>query len=215
MRSIHVCATCVAIAALGLATLALPNAAMGHDVAAEIEKVRLATLRFNDVKVALAEGYIKPPPGDCVTAAKEGLPPQWGGMGIHYINPKMLKITQVQPRVDGKSTHTDFMHPAILLYEPRADGSLALVGVENLVFLNAWKMAGNQPPPRYAGRNWDTMADNSSTEHDEAHRFEPHYDQHVYFKKMANPKDQLNAFSPSVTCEHFKETAPAGGGQKK
>ncbi len=95
MRSIQVCATGVAIAALGLATLALPNAAMGlvtlalpnsamgHDVAAEIEKVRLATIRFNDVKVAIAEGYIKPPPGDCVTAAKEGLPPKWGGMGIH------------------------------------------------------------------------------------------------------------------------------------
>ena len=44
MRSRQVCATGVAIAAMGLATLALPNAAMGHDVAAEIEKVRLSTL---------------------------------------------------------------------------------------------------------------------------------------------------------------------------
>ncbi len=215
MRSIHVCATGVAIAALGLATLALPNAAMGHDVAAEIEKVRLATMRFNDVKVAIAEGYIKPPPGDCVTAAKEGLPPQWGGMGIHYINPKLLKITQVQPRVDGKSTHTDFKNPAILIYEPRADGSLAFRAVENIVFLNAWKAAGNQSPPRFAGRNWDTMADNSSTEHDEAHRFEPHYDQHVYFKKRTKSKDQLNPFSPSVTCEHHKDAPDQGGEAKK
>ena len=29
----------------------------------------------------------------------------------------MLKITARQPRVDGKSIHTDFMNPAILLYE--------------------------------------------------------------------------------------------------
>lgn len=204
MRSKHAYAIGVAIAALGLAALTVPSTAAAHDVAAEIEKVRVATLKYNDVKTALADGYILPPPGECVSAAHEGLPPQWGAMGLHYINPKMLKITQTQPRVDGQSTHTDFMRPAILLYEPRADGSLALIGVENLVFLNAWKKAGNQAPPSFAGRTWDTMADNASTPEDEAHGFEPHHDQHVYFKKLANAKDQLNPFSPSVRCEHHK-----------
>ena len=100
------------------------------------------------------------------------------------------------------------MHPAILLYAPRADGSMALVGVENLVFLNAWKAAGNQAPPMFAGRIWDTMANNSGTAHDEAHRFEPHHDQHVYFKTSPNPKDRLNPFSPSVDCAHHQ---PAKG----
>ena len=116
----------------------------------------------------------------------------------------MLKITQVEPRVNGESTHTDFMNPAILLYEPQADGSLVLRGVENLVFLHAWKNAGNLAPPTIAGRVWDTMADNTSTPEDEAHLFEPHHDQHVYFKKTADPKDQLKPFSPSVTCKHHK-----------
>jgi hypothetical protein len=151
------------------------------------------------------------PPGDCVTAAKEGLPPAWGGMGIHYINPKMLKIKGSEPKVTGESTHTDFMQPAILLYEPMADGSMKLVGVENLVFLSAWKKAGNQAPPSFAGRSYDTMADDAGTEADEAHHFEPHHDQHVYFAKSANPRDQLNPFNPSVTCEHFKG---AGHGHK-
>ena len=215
MRSNNTCAIGVTIAAMGLAMLTLPTAAAAHDVAAEIEKVRIATQKYNDVKVALAEGYFPAPPGDCISAAHEGLPPQWGAMGIHYINPKMLKITQTRPRVDGKSTHTDFMHPAILLYEPQADGSLALVGVENLVFLNAWKAAGNQAPPSFAGRSWDTMADNASTAKDEAHRFEPHFDLHVYFKKRANPNDQLNPFSPNVTCKHHKKAMPQGGGPKK
>ncbi len=204
MISKHVYAIGAAIAAIGLATIAAPNAATAHDVAAEIEKVRLATLKYNDVKVALAEGYVPAPPGDCVTAAKEGLPPEWGGMGIHYINPKMLKITRTQPRVDGQNTHTDFMKPSILIYEPRADGTLKFVSVENLVFLNAWKAAGNVAPPSFAGQSYHTMADNSSTEADEAHHFEPHYDQHIYFAKSANPSDQLKPFSPSVTCEHFK-----------
>ena len=194
----------VTFAALGLAALSLSNVATAQDVAAEIEKVRQATMKYTDVKVARAEGYVPAPPGDCVDAAHEGLPAHWGGMGIHYINPKKLKITQGQPRVDGKATHTDFMNPSILLYAPRADGSLELVGVANLVFLNAWKSAGNLAPPMFAGRVWDTMADNSSTPEDEAHRFEPHHDQHVYFKKMANAKDQLRPFNPNVSCKHHK-----------
>jgi hypothetical protein len=187
-----------------LAALAVPTAATAQDVAAEIEKVRKATMKYNDIKVALAEGFVLPPPGDCVSAAHEGLPAAWGAMGLHYVNPKMLKITQGKPRVSGESTHTDFMKPAILLYEPQADGSLVLRGVENLVFLHAWKKAGNLAPPIFAGRIWDTMADNTSTPGDEAHGFEPHHDQHVYFKKMANPKQQLMPFSQSVTCKHHK-----------
>lgn len=206
MRSKHVYAIGVA-AAFGLAALAAANTANAHDVAAEIEKVRLATEKYNDVAVALAAGYVPAPPADCVTAAKEGLPPQWGGMGIHYIHPKMLKIKGTQPKVTGDSTHTDFMNPAILLYEPRADGTMKLVGVENLVFLHAWQRAGNQAAPKFAGRSFDTMADNAGTEHDEAHNFEPHMDQHVYFAKSANPSDQLKPFHPSVTCEHFKPVA--------
>lgn len=205
MRFKHVCMTSLTIAALGLAAFALPSAASAHDVAAEIENVQIATKRYTDVKVALAEGYIPAPPGDCISAAHEGLPPQWGAMGIHYINPKVLKITGTKLRVDGKSTHTDFMKPSILLYEPQADGSLTLVGVENLVFMNAWHAAGNSAPPKSIGRIWDTMADNSSTAQDEAHNFEPHHDQHIYFQKMANPKDQLKPFSPNVTCKHHKK----------
>lgn len=204
MRSKYIFAIGAAIAAIGLATIAAPTTATAHDVAAEIEKVRVATLKYNDIKVALAEGYVPAPPGHCITAASEGLPPQWGGMGIHYINPAMLKITGAQPKVHGESTHTDFMKPGILLYEPMADGSMKLVGVENLVFLHAWQQAGNQAPPTFAGRSYDTMADNSGTEQDEAHNFEPHMDQHVYFAKSANPRDQLNPFNPSVTCEHHK-----------
>lgn len=221
MRSNYAYMIGAAIAAAGLIGVTLPTATRAHDtsgqsaatllgaeaVAAEIEKVRLATQKYEDVKVALAEGYVPAPPGDCVTAAKEGLPPAWGGMGIHYINPKMLKIKGAQPRVHGDATHTDFMNPSILLYEPRADGTLKLVGVENLVFLHAWQRAGNQAAPTFAGRHYDTMADSTSTDHDEAHHFEPHMDQHIYFAKSADPRDQLKPFHPSVTCEHFKPTA--------
>lgn len=197
-------AAVIALAAIGLASADLSAAETQNDVAAEIEKVRAATMRFENVEVAKAEGYVPAPPGHCISSASEGLPPEWGGMGIHYVNPVMLKMKAGGSRVDGDSTHTDFMNPAILLYEPQADGSLVLVGVENLVFMNAWHMAGHHAPPSFAGRIWDTMADNSGTPVDEAHGFEPHHDQHVYFRKMENPEDQLKPFSPLVTCAYDK-----------
>ncbi|MBE9552670.1 MAG: hypothetical protein IMF05_04310, partial [Proteobacteria bacterium] len=146
----------ITVTAVGLMMLVLPGAATAQGVAAEIEKMRIASQRFADVKVALAEGYVPAPPGECISAAHEGLPPEWGAMGIHYVNPKILKMKAGGARVDGGSTHTDFMNPAILLYEPQADESLVLVGIENLVFLNAWHAAGNSAPPTFAGRTWDT-----------------------------------------------------------
>lgn len=128
----------IAVAAMALTALALPHAAAA-DEASELAAIRNATEQYKDVNVALAAGYFPAPPGECVSAAHEGLPAEWGAMGIHYINPEMLKITATEPRVDGMSTHIDFLNPAILLYEPQADGSLVLVGVENLVFQKAWK----------------------------------------------------------------------------
>ena len=100
--------TIVGAIGVGLVGLSaqVPALAQDIDVAAEIEKVRQAAQKYEDVNVALAEGYIVAPPGDCVTAAHEGLPAEWGGMGVHYIHPAKLKITGVEPRVNGESTHT-------------------------------------------------------------------------------------------------------------
>lgn len=175
------------------------------DVAVEIEKVRAATAKYQDVKVALADGYIPAPPGDCVTAEMEGMPKEMGAMGIHYIHPAMLKITATEPEVDGASTHTDFTKPSVLIYEPQADGSLELVAAENLVFEAAWKAAGNDAPPQFGGRQYDHMVDDPATPVHEAHHFKPHYDQHVYFRKHDRVDDQLKPFTTKVTCEHFKK----------
>lgn len=193
----------VVVAGMGLAALGLPLAAAA-DEASEIAAVRAATEKYQDVNVALAEGFILPPPGECVTAAAEGLPPEWGAMGLHYIHPGILELTATEPRVDGTGTHTDFHKPAILLYEPQADGSLTLVAVENLVFQAAWKAAGNDGPPVFAGSPWHTMADDPNTSGDEAHAFAPHFDQHVWAFRD-NPTGALAPFNPNVTCEHHKE----------
>lgn len=173
------------------------------DEASDVAAVRAAAEKYQDVNVALADGYVPDPSGHCVDAAAEGLPPEWGAMGIHYLNPAVLQMTASEPRVDGNSTHTDFMAPAILLYEPQADGSLVLVGVENLVFQDAWKKAGNATAPVFAGRTWDTMADVPNTAADEAHGFAPHFDQHVWAFRE-NPSGALMPFNPNVSCEQQK-----------
>lgn len=173
------------------------------DEASDIAAVRAAAEKYQDVNVALANGYVPDPSGHCVDAAAEGLPPEWGAMGLHYLKPAVLQLTASEPRVDGNSTHTDFMAPAILLYEPQADGSLVLVGVENLVFQDAWKKAGNTAAPVFAGHTWDTMADDPNTAADEAHGFAPHFDQHVWAFRE-NPSGALMPFNPNVSCEHQK-----------
>ncbi|MCV2880962.1 hypothetical protein [Actibacterium sp. XHP0104] len=177
----------------------LPALAEDYD----LDSLRAANEKYMDVNVALAEGYIPDPSGMCVTAAMEGLPADWGGMGIHYLRPDLLQLAPPEGRVDGGSTHTDFMQPAILLYEPQADGSMELVGIENLVFEAAWKGAGHDGPPMLNGRSWDHMTDDPATPGDEAHGFMPHFDQHVWLYRD-NPAGTLMPFNPNVTCEHHK-----------
>lgn len=175
-----------------------PTLLMAADV--DLDDMRASTEKYKDINVALADGYITPD-NHCVSAAGEGLPPELGAMGIHYIHPAMLKITGTDPRVDGQSTYTDWSQPSILIYEPQADGSLELVAVENLVFEAAWNAAATDEELVLNGRGWDHMADDPSTPGDEAHGFMPHYDQHVWLFRE-NPMGVLMPFNPNVTCEH-------------
>lgn len=166
--------------------------------------LRDLTLRYRDVKVAVAEGYIRDPMNMCDTADMMGKPASLGAMGVHYFRPDLLGITAPpNPRVNGNGTHTDFLKPSILIYEPQADGSLELVAVENLVFADAWHNAGNTTPPTYYGVVYDSMKDDPSTPIDEAHMFEPHYDRHVWVHRV-NPNGVFAQFNPEVTCKHHK-----------
>ena len=114
-------------------------------------------------------------------------------MGVHYFRPDLLGVTAPpSPRVDGVGTHTDFRKPAILIYEPQANGALELVAVENLVFAKAWRAAGNPKPPTFHRVPYDAMIDDPNTAADEAHMFEPHFDRHVWIYRD-NP---AGVFSP-------------------
>jgi hypothetical protein len=133
-----------------------------------------------------------------------GRPPALGAMGIHYVRPDRLGITgPPSPRVDGTGTHTDFRSPGILIYEPQADGALALVAVENLVFARSWRAAGHDAPPTFHGVPYDAMTDDPATPADEAHMFAPHFDRHVWLYRE-NPNGVFAPFNPAVTCAHHR-----------
>lgn len=176
----------------------------------DLDAVRAAAERFRNVETALAEGYIPAPGSICETAVHMGQPAEIGAMGIHYFRPDLLGITAPpNPRVAGTGTHTDFLNPAILIYEPQADGRLELVAVENLVFEDAWRAAGNSEPPSFHGRPYERMADDPATEIDEAHMFEPHYDRHVWLFRD-NPNGVFAPFNPNVRCPSGAELAHNG-----
>lgn len=169
-----------------------------------LDEVRAATERFRDVKVALSEGYVRDPFDLCDSAEMMGRPAALGAMGVHYFRADLLGITAPpSPRVDGTGTHTDFLKPAILIYEPQEDGSMALVAVENLVFAKSWLANGKSAPPTFHGVPYDTMNDDPATEADEAHMFAPHFDRHVWIYRE-NPNGVFTPFNPAVSCKHHK-----------
>ena len=202
--------TVIALAAASASALVLAVPPVSIETSSEpsLEQVRAATERFRDVKVALAEGYVRDPMNICDTADMMGRPAKLGAMGIHYFRPDLLGISAPpNPRVNGNGTHTDFLKPGILIYEPQPDGSLQLVAVENLVFQKSWHAAGHKAPPKFHGVEYDTMQDDPATKIDEAHMFEPHYDRHVWLYRK-NPNGVFAQFNPAVSCSAHKAGHP-------
>src|SRR3954470_20726113 len=102
-------------AALALA-LAVSHPAKTASSEPDLATVRAAPVRSQDVRQALAEGYVRDPMDQCDTADMMGRPAKLGGMGIHYFRPDLLGIKgRPNPRVSGSGTHTDFRTPSILI----------------------------------------------------------------------------------------------------
>jgi hypothetical protein len=98
------------------------------------DNVRKANDRFQDVKVALAEGYAPIP---CASGI------DGGAMGVHYVSGAALKDDAI-----------DIGHPEAVMYEPGADGKMTLVGVEYITAKGPAELQGhlfafNGAPNRY------------------------------------------------------------------
>jgi hypothetical protein len=107
---------------LALPVLALGAAASQSQTTASslIDKVRVATERFKDINVAIAEGFVQGTP--CVSG------PDTGAMGVHFVLPS---------RIAGGVLQAD--QPEALIYEPLPGGALRLVGVEFIVLASVWQ----------------------------------------------------------------------------
>jgi hypothetical protein len=94
-----------------------------------VEKVRNATEQFRDINAAIAAGFVQATP--CVSG------PDFGAMGVHFV---------LSSRISGGVLNAE--QPTALIYEPQANGSLRLVGVEFIVLASVWasKHPGGSPP---------------------------------------------------------------------
>jgi hypothetical protein len=87
------------------------------------DHVRKANERFNDVKIAMKEGYAPIPCASGQTG---------GAMGVHYVNGAYLN--------DGV---IDIARPEAVMYEPMADGSMKLIAVEYIAFKGPAALEGH------------------------------------------------------------------------
>lgn len=89
-----------------------------------IDKVRSATEQYLDINEAFHEGWVTATP--CVSG------PDVGAMGVHLVLPARIGSGVLDPT-----------QPQALIYEPMANGTMRLVGVEFIVLESVW--VGNNP----------------------------------------------------------------------
>jgi len=98
----------------------------------ELAAVRAATAKFHQLSAAERAGY-----GVFYVCTDE---PGKGAMGQHYVNGTLVGDALLDPA-----------HPEAVIYEPQADGSSKLVGVEWVVFQDKWD-ADNEAAPKLFGK---------------------------------------------------------------
>ncbi|MCA1613401.1 MAG: hypothetical protein LC800_04425 [Acidobacteria bacterium] len=157
-----------------------------------LDDARAGTARYHREEFALADGFFSTV--QCVAV------PALGGMGVHYVNPQRLMDTQI---VAGE--------PEVLLYEPQADGTNRLVGVEYIAPVLVTGPNGPQPyfgqTPPVAPLNaapvlFGRAFDGPMPGHGPGEPW--HYDLHVWVWRH-NPAGMFAPFNPRVSC-------PAQGG---
>jgi hypothetical protein len=138
-----------------------------------VDHVRLANDRFKDVVAAVAEGYA---PKGCVTSF------DGSSMGMRYVNAAYLKDEPI-----------DIKRPQAVLYEPLADGRLALAGVQFVTFNGQASLEGRTF--EFIGRPND-------------YGLEAFYELPVWAWK-ANPHGAFVDMNPDLSCDHARATGEA------
>lgn len=151
------------------ASVAFANDAGKSDLAV----IRGATAKYHDLDTALADGYEIL--FDCTTNPNN--PAE--AMGQHYINFELASDDVLK-----------LEKPEVLMYEPQEDGRMKLVGVEYVVFEDAWR--GDQTP-EFLGR---TMARKTAVG---VHPVPAFYEVHAWVWAH-NPSGDFADWNPEVSC---------------
>jgi hypothetical protein len=143
-----------------------------------MDAVRAATARYNDLAVAESDGY-------ALLEDEAGIAcidnPGTGAMGVHYANGALVEAGKI-----------DALKPQVLVYEPTAEGCLRLVGVEYVVFQEAWDAAHDSPPALFGEEFMLTAAGNR-------YGLPAFYSLHAWAWK-SNPSGTFAMWNPDVRC---------------
>jgi hypothetical protein len=137
----------------------------------DMEALYVAVRAYRDVEMAAEAGYAQA--SGCMTS-------DVGAQGIHLASDALFV-----PAVDAHA-------PQLLMYEPQADGSMRFIGIEYLVFQEAWHAAGHEERPVLFGQTFglnETLLD------------EPFYLLHVWIAQY-NPLGLFADWNPLVDCSH-------------
>ena len=171
MRRALAVGAAVTVAAATLTATGGMVASRNEDTA--VETVRRATRRYRDVDRATDEGYVQF--FGCVHE------PLAGSMGIHFVNGTLAGDTVL-----------DAAAPEALMYEQRPDGSLELIGVEYVVFKEAWD-AEHAEPPALFGEPFNVV------EAPNRYGIPSFYELHVWAWRE-NPVGAHEDWNPKVLC---------------
>lgn len=189
--------TALSMASLAAPASADPPASSGHR--REIAAARAATAPFHEFEAAAAGGYGAFPPTSPLAACidmdldlddADGKP----AMGIHYVNGSLI---------DGQ---VDAAAPEVVIYEPQADGSRRLVGVEYVAFEAALGGDPTTPgsevtPPSLFGQQF-TLTESFESGHANRYDLPAFYSLHAWLWRH-NPDGIFAPMNPAVSCGKF------------
>ena len=171
-------AAIIVLAATALLAVSLAGAKRTPTVR-QLQQVKAATARYHSVEQARKNGYTTENE-PCVQAPPP--PGLSGAMGIHAVNPALISDDAIDP-----------LRPELLLYLPRANGKLKLVGVEYFKVDADQNLETDGDRPSIFGQPFDgPMPGHTPT-------MPIHYDLHVWFW-ADNPAGMFAPFNPALSC---------------
>ncbi len=140
----------------------------------QLQAVKAATARYHSFEQAQKDGY--------TVAGEPCVASPLGVMGIHAINPALAADSTV-----------DALRPELLLYAPRSNGKLELIGLEYFKADADQNLATDGDRPSLFGRPFDGPMPGHNPV------MPVHFDMHVWLY-ADNPSGLFAPFNPAVSC---------------